>query len=79
VYRDTHLALKPNVTGKNRAIPGLHRDSFPDLTGQVQGRLLRQVTFTKLYCRAVRLSKNLPFLFITMRLVILQITLSFVP
>jgi hypothetical protein len=41
------------VTGKNRAIPGLHRDSFPGLTGQVQGRLLRQVTFTKLYCRAV--------------------------
>jgi len=40
-------------TGKNRAIPGLHRDSFPGLTGQVQGRLLRQVTFTKLYCRAV--------------------------
>jgi hypothetical protein len=46
VYRDTHLAQKHTVTGKNRAIPGLHRDSFPGLTGQVQGRLLRQVTFT---------------------------------
>jgi hypothetical protein len=41
------------VTGKNRAIPGLHRDNFPGLSGQRQGRLLRQVTFTKLYCRAV--------------------------
>jgi hypothetical protein len=54
VYRDTQLAQKPTVTGKNRAIPVLHRDSFTGLTGQVQGRLLRQVTFTELYCRAVR-------------------------
>jgi hypothetical protein len=53
VYRDTQLAQIANVTGKNRAIPGLYRDSFPGLTGQVQGRLLRHVTFTKLYCRAV--------------------------
>ena len=53
MYRDTHLTQIATVTGKNRAIPGLHRDSFPGLTGQVQGRLLRQVTFTKLYCRAV--------------------------
>ena len=53
MYRDTHLAQIAIVTSKNRAIPGLHRDSFPGLSGQVQGRLLRQVTFTKLYCRAV--------------------------
>jgi hypothetical protein len=33
-------------TGKNRAIPGLHRDSFPGLTGQLPGRLLSKVTFT---------------------------------
>jgi len=32
-------------TCKNCAIPVLHRDSFPGLTGQVQGRLLRRVTF----------------------------------
>jgi hypothetical protein len=32
-------------TCKNCAIPVLHRDSFPGLTGQVPGRLLRRVTF----------------------------------
>ena len=31
-------------------VPG----QFPGLSGQVQGLLLRQVTFTKLYCRAIR-------------------------
>ena len=56
VYHDTHLAQKPTVTGKNHApvslcssghgVPGLYRDSFPDLPGQLPGRLLRQVTFT---------------------------------
>ena len=60
MYRDTDLTQKPNVTCKNRAIPGLHRDSFPGLTGQIQGRLLRQVTFTKLYCRAVMRNKLNP-------------------
>jgi len=34
------------VTGKNHAIPGLYRDSFPGLPGQVLSRLLRQVAFT---------------------------------
>jgi hypothetical protein len=32
-------------TCKNCAIPSLHRDSFPGLTGQVPGRLLRRVMF----------------------------------
>jgi hypothetical protein len=40
--------------------------------------LLRQVTFTKLYCRAVRLSKNLLYLLIIIRLLILEKTMSFV-
>jgi hypothetical protein len=40
-------------TCKNCAIPVLYRDSFLGLTGQCPGRLLHQVTFTKLYCRAV--------------------------
>lgn len=46
MYRDTRLTLKTTVTGKNRAIPGLHRDKFPGLTGHFPGRLLSQVTFT---------------------------------
>jgi hypothetical protein len=32
-------------TGKNCAIPVLHRDNFPGLPGQGQSRLLRQLTF----------------------------------
>ena len=57
MYRDTHPAQKPNVTGKNCAIPSLYLDYFTGLSGQVQDRYLRRVTFTKLYCRAVRCQK----------------------
>ncbi len=46
VYRDTHLTQKPAVTGKNHAVPGLHRDNLASLTGQFRSRSLSQVTFT---------------------------------
>ena len=64
-------------TAKTRAIPSLHRDNF---LAKVPGPypVLASGNTTSLYCRAVRLSKNLPFLFITMGPVILQKTMSFV-
>ena len=43
----------PPTFGAGHGILASHRDKFPGVPGQVQGWLLRQVTFTKLYCRAV--------------------------
>jgi len=64
-------------TAKTRAIPSLHRDSF---LAKVPGLcpVLSSGNTTSPYCRAVRLSKNLSSLLITLRLVILQITPGFV-
>ena len=65
-------------TAKTRAIPSLHRDNF---LAKVPGPcpVLASGNATSLYCRAVRLSKNLLYLLISMRLVILQKTMRFVP
>jgi len=57
-------------TAKTCAIPSLHRDYFAAKeTGLCP--VLSSGNTTSLYCRAVRLSKNLLFLFITMGLGIL--------
>ena len=45
-------------TCKNCAIPVSHRDSFPGLTGQVQSRLLRRVTFPNYIAVPLQASLN---------------------
>ena len=71
------MQSKLHPDGKKHAIPGLHRDSYlPKVPRHCP--VTAPGNTTSLYCRAVRLSKNLPFLFITMGPVILQKTMSFV-
>ena len=53
--------------GKNCAVPVSHRDYFVT-KDEVLWPVLHQVTPTKFYCRAVRLSNNLSCLLITKNL-----------
>ena len=77
VPRHSYSSQNLYLDGKKCAIPSLHLDSF---AAKVPGLcpVLASGNAYLLYCRAVRLSNNLSFLLITMRLVILRKTVGFV-
>jgi hypothetical protein len=64
--------------GKNCAVPSSHRDSFPAKEPGLYNGASSGKAYL-FYCRAVRLSKNLLYLLITMKLVIPGKTMCFVP
>ena len=76
----TAIVIKPSrtVMANIAPYPAAHRDSSMLTTGTIN-RWISPGNANSLNCRAVRLSKNLSFLLITMRLVILQKAISFVP